>query len=762
MRVAGIVRSPGWARRLACAAVGVELVHIALVLFLRNSIVLVSCLQIFLPVLAAVACLRNRHVSQSSRDRRAWVLLASAFALWTVAQVCYYVELYFLPPDSVFRSVDDVLWLFFAVPLLLVLSGSLEGNLNWVSWMDQVQAFLFYSVVMVMVYSRPSILTFDKAYSVQNVALLLSCVLRYSAAATDHERRFFGRLGAYLLTYSICSAVGGALAHRGWAPGSMVDLFWTAPLTLFCVLTFLGEADHHLSSRKKLRLQDEFSRYLHDLSALGLAVLSMGASIYLTLHWTLRGSVCLMCSFALFAARTCGRERELHRANERLQESVLQDALTGLGNRACLRQHLGHLLTGAAKSHHHAVAALFVDLDRFKSINDSLGHEVGDKVITEVASRIKASCQSGSVVCRLGGDEFVVVLEGDLAHSAEHAATKILNEIRAPLWLDSKMLQLSGSIGVAITRGDDEPDTLLRKADYAMYRAKRLGKNRVEVSDAAMHANAHAGYMLEAELRDCLEREQIGIYLQPIYSLEKNDVCGFEALARWSHPQLGMIPPSEFIPLAEETGMILELGRQVLARACRAVTLWNKTWNTHLWVSVNVSARQFSDADLISSLLQTLASTEMDPNLLHLEITESVLLVGEDAVAKVLLEAQRCGMEISLDDFGTGYSSLSHLLSFPTDEVKIDCSFVRGLHQDVRRAELVRTVLQLGRSLHKRVIAEGVETDEELQALQEMGCKYAQGELFAKSFPVENLAALAPFAVTNMPTGVGRRKYGVV
>ncbi len=762
MRFAGIVRSSSWAQGLACAAVGLEIIHLALLLFLRNPVVIVSCLQILFPMLAVVACLRNRYISRSSRDRRAWALLTIAFVLWTIAQVCYYVELYLLPPDSAFRSVDDVLWLFFAVPLLLVLSGSLEGKLNWVSWMDQVQAFLFYLVVMVMVYSRPSILTFDKAYSIQNLALLLSCALRYSAAATDHEKRFFGRLEVYLLAYSCCSALGGALAHRGWAPGGMVDLFWTGPLCLFCVLTFLGETDSRLNSKKRLRPRDEFTRYLHDLSALGLAVLSMGASIYLTLHWTLRGSVCLVCSFALFALRTCWRERELHRANERLHESVLQDALTGLGNRACLRQHLGQLLTGAAKSHHHAVAALFVDLDRFKAINDSLGHEVGDRVITEVASRIRAACQSGAVVCRLGGDEFVVVLEGDLAHRAEHAATTILNEIRAPLWLDSKMLQLSGSIGVAITRGDDEPDTLLRKADHAMYRAKRLGKNRVEVCDAALHSDAHAGYMLEAELRECLEREEIGICLQPIYSLEKNDVCGFEALARWPHPRMGTIHPGEFIPLAEETGMIVELGRQVLARACRAVTLWNRTWNTHLSVSVNISARQFSDADLIPSLLQILAGAEMDPHLLHLEITESVLLVGEDAVAKVLIEAQRCGMQISLDDFGTGYSSLSHLLSFPTDEVKIDRSFVRGLHQDVRRAELVRTVIQLGRSLHKRVVAEGVETDEELQALQEMGCKYAQGDLFAKSFPVETLMALAPFAIANPPRASGRRKYGLV
>lgn len=247
--------------------------------------------------------------------------------------------------------------------------------------------------------------------------------------------------------------------------------------------------------------------------------------------------------------------------------------------------------------------------------------------------------------------------------------------------------------------------------------------------------------MLEAELQDCLNREQIGVYLQPIYSLQDNDVCGFEALARWSHPRLELIAPSEFIPLAEETGMILDLGYQVLTRASQELVRWNVTWNTRLTLSVNVSARQFSDPNFLPSMLEILARTGMDPHLLHLEITESVLLVGEDTVANLLVEAQRQGMDISLDDFGTGYSSLSHVLSFPTDEIKIDRSFVHGLHQDPRRAELVRTVLQLGQFLHKRVVAEGVETQEELQALQELGCRYVQGYLFAKPFPVEDLAS---------------------
>ena len=247
------------------------------------------------------------------------------------------------------------------------------------------------------------------------------------------------------------------------------------------------------------------------------------------------------------------------------------------------------------------------------------------------------------------------------------------------------------------------------------------------------------GYQLETDLRECLNKKTMEVYLQPIFCVQELHVCGFEALARWSHPQLGIISPGDFIPIAEDTGMIVELGRQILTRACRAVAYWNRARGSRLTLSVNVSARQFSNPDLLPGILEILVQTGMDPHLLILEVTESVLVVGDSSVAQVLSEAQRHGLQISLDDFGTGYSSLSHLLNFPTDEIKIDCTFVQGLDRDGRRAELVRTVLHLGRSLNKRVIAEGVEKSEELAALRDMGCEYVQGYLFSKPFPAEEL-----------------------
>jgi diguanylate cyclase (GGDEF)-like protein len=745
MRIPQIGRSPRWTKGVVYAALGLQLLHLLSLLVLAKPAFVSNLLQFILPVLVGVGCLFNRAASRRASDRRAWALLSTAFGFWTIAEASYLIESHYLSlgdlrPGTILSSVDDVLWLLFAVPLLLVVSGSLEGKLNLVSWLDQIQAFVFFVVVVVLVYSHPSVLSFNAAYSVQNLALLLSCSLRYSAAETHRERKFFLRLGVYLAFYSLCASMGNALAHRGWPPGSVVDLFWTAPLSLFCLIVLTRQTGSGFEPRKtRPVVEDDLMRYLHDLSALGLAALSMGSSVYLSLHSILPGSVCLLCSFAFFAVRTCVRERELHRVNTRLHESVRMDALTGLGNRVGLREYLGRSLDSAPpRTGDHAVAVLFVDLDRFKAINDGLGHDIGDKVIMAAARRITVACEGRGRAFRLGGDEFVVVLIGEMAKLAEQVARTTLAEIHAPLWVGSNVVQISGSIGVAIGKG--EADDLLRNADHAMYRAKRLGKNRVEVSNAPLVSPQRTGFLLEAELRECLHHEQIIAYLQPIFSLQNNDVFGFEALARWNHPQRGIISPREFIPLAEETGMIIRLGRQILTQACREVARWNAAWNTRLSLSVNISARQFSDPDLLASILEILACAGMDPELLHLEITESVLLVAEDTVAKVLMEAQQHGMDICLDDFGTGYSSLSHLLSFPTDEIKIDRSFVRRLHQDARRAEVVRTVLQLGRSLNKRVVAEGVETREELETLQEMGCRYVQGYLFGKPFPVQALA----------------------
>jgi diguanylate cyclase (GGDEF)-like protein len=744
MQFLSMGRFPKRVQGIIWAAFGLQLLHPVALLAFAKPFAISNLLQLFLSILVVAGCLWNRRFYSRPRDRRAWTLLALSFALWSAAETCYLVESHYLStgilqPNTAFSSIDDVLWLFFAVPLLLVVSGSLEGELTWVSWMDQVQAFIFFSIVVILVYSH-SALSFNAAYGVQNVALLLSCLLRYSAAESHQEKDFFGRLAIYLGSYVLCASIGNVLAHHGWLPGSLVDLFWTIPLSLFCLVVLSSEIHKGLHADGKELTEGEFMRYLHDLSALGLAALSMGSAVYLISHWTVPGLVCLACSFTFFAVRTCVRERELHRVNTRLRKSVREDALTGLGNRAGLREHLAGLLEetsteGAGRS----VAVLYMDLDRFKAINDSFGHEIGDRVLVETAARIVVACQGKGFACRLGGDEFVVVLDGAMAESAERVAGAILMELRTPLWVDSKALHLSGSVGVAI--GEGRADDLLLKADHAMYRAKRLGKNRVEMCSASLLSALQTGYMLEAELRDCLYCEQIGVYLQPIYSLQNKELAGFEALARWLHPRLGAVSPQEFIPLAEETGMIVELGRQVLTQACREIARWNATWDTRLSLSVNVSAQQFADPDLIPSFLAILANAHMDPQLLRLEITESVLLVAEDTVAKVLREAQLHGMEISLDDFGTGYSSLSHLLSFPTDEIKIDKSFVQGLHQDARRAELVRTVLQLGRSLNKRVVAEGVETSEELEALESMGCRYVQGYVLGRPFPVQDLSS---------------------
>lgn len=492
MRLLATSRALNGTRLLACVALGIQVLHVICLLSLANPLPLSDCLQLTLPVLVVAGCLAKRSSLLEIRDRRTWSLLAFSFAIWSLAETCYLLEVRYSSRGAL-SSIDDVLWLLFAVPLLLVVSGSLEGNLNWIRWLDQVQAFVFFVVVAILVYGHPSALTFNRAYSIQNVALLLSCSLRYSAAESQKDRKLFGRLALYLLVYLLCSGIGNGMAHRGWEPGSPVDLFWTLPLTAFCVFVVTIEPDED-SGWSEQRNAGELTGYLHDLSALGLAALSMGSSVYLAMHWKVPGSFCLALSFVFFSIRTCGRERELHRINRRLRDSVLEDALTGLGNRARLRESLSTLLNGSAPAKHPkgTTAVLFIDLDRFKSINDSLGHESGDKILREVARRIKRACETGGIPCRLGGDEFVVVLHGELAEAAENFARAVLCGIRDPIHLGVKVLQISGSIGVAITRGEAEPDELLRKADHAMYRAKRLGKDRIELCDsrvAAVSAN---------------------------------------------------------------------------------------------------------------------------------------------------------------------------------------------------------------------------------------------------------------------------------
>ena len=423
---------------------------------------------------------------------------------------------------------------------------------------------------------------------------------------------------------------------------------------------------------------------------------------------------------------------ERRQAEEQLRQHALSDALTGLPNRLLLTDHLRLAVEQTRRHPTHLFAVLFLDLDRFKMINDSLGHSVGDQLLVAIARQLEDCLRAGDTVARLGGDEFAILLN-DLAHfdDAIRVADRVLNELKLPFNLDGHEVFTTASIGIALSNNRYETaEDVLRDADTAMYRAKAEGKARYEVFDMVMHARVVALLQLENDLRRAIERKEFCLHYQPIVTLADGRVRGFEALVRWQHPERGLVRPDEFIPVAEETGLIVPLGRWVLHAACTQMRRWQQLSPAHrnLRLSVNLSGKQFAQADLCEQIEYTLAATDFDPRCLQLEITESVLMENATTIVPMLSRLRALGVELALDDFGTGYSSLSYLRRFPIQTLKIDRSFMRA---DEESAEIVRTIILLARNMRKDVVAEGVETSLQLATLRALDCAYAQGYLFS-------------------------------
>jgi diguanylate cyclase (GGDEF)-like protein len=389
---------------------------------------------------------------------------------------------------------------------------------------------------------------------------------------------------------------------------------------------------------------------------------------------------------------------------------------------------------------------LFLDLDRFKVVNDSLGHQVGDQLLIAVARRLERCLRSEDTVARLGGDEFAILLQ-NIHHTSDagRIAERIQGELLEPVNLNGYDVFTSVSIGIVDSSGaNGAPDLVLRSADMAMYRAKATGKARYEMFDLAMHAEALARLQLETDLRHAFERNEFRLVYQPIVSLELGRMVGVEALLRWTQAERGIVAPSEFVPLAEEMGLILPLGRWVLTEACAQMGRW-RTAVPHaasFAVCVNLSVKQFAQPDLAQQVAATLASAGITPTDLTLEVTESVIVDNPDQASTVLRDLKQLGVELHMDDFGTGYSSLSYLTRFPMDAIKIDRAFVSRMDADDTQFQLVRTILTLARSMNLRAVAEGVETPAQLLALRKLGCEYAQGFLFSEPLEADEMEQL--------------------
>src|SRR5688572_22866710 len=437
------------------------------------------------------------------------------------------------------------------------------------------------------------------------------------------------------------------------------------------------------------------------------------------------------------------RTAELEEAKARAQHLADHDALTGLPNRRLLEDRLTQALALSHRNRKNS-AVMFVDIDRFKTINDSLGHAIGDALLKEVANRLVGQLREGDTICRIGGDEFVVVLpEVKRSSDVAHVAQKVIEQLSQPVTVEERELVVTCSIGIAVYPDDGrDAESLIRNADAAMYHAKELGRANYQFFTEQMNQAASRRLQLENDLRRAVGKGELRVHFQPIVDAASGRIAAHEALARWMHPKRGLVQPAEFIQLAEETGIILKIGEWVLAEACRWSTFIGARSHDggDLQIAVNLSAPQFNDPQLPKMVARALKETGLPPRLLELEITESTAMQQTDVTLRTLRRLKALGVSIAIDDFGTGYSSLSYLRRFPVDKVKIDRSFVAELPEDRDQGAIVSAIVALAHALQIRVVAEGVETEAQREFLRSCGCDFIQGYLVGRPSDADTAA----------------------
>jgi diguanylate cyclase (GGDEF)-like protein len=440
------------------------------------------------------------------------------------------------------------------------------------------------------------------------------------------------------------------------------------------------------------------------------------------------------------------RTAEAERVEQQLRHDALHDRLTGLPNRAFFVERVRVAVERARRNPDECFGVLFLDLDNFKAVNDSFGHVAGDELLLEVARRFTGCLRSLDMLARLGGDEFALLLENIREPSdAARVAERLQASLQTPVDLGEDEAYTSVSIGVAVHNdADDHPQNLLRSADLALYRAKEQGRGRFQVFDPRMHEEAVRRLRLETDLRRALERDQFRLHYQPVVSLDSGRIVAVEALLRWEHPERGLVAPGDFIHVAEDTGLITDIGQWVLEQACRQCQLWRREHGDDapesVWV--NLSVRQLAEGDLAHQVSQVLKALHFEPAQLTLEVTENLLVENVEASLRTLRDLNALGVRVFMDDFGSGHSSLGYLDRLAIDGIKIDRAFVGHLGSGERPLQLVRTIVGLIRGLGLTPIAEGVETEEQLRLLRDMGCAYAQGFHFSRAVPPDGIAKL--------------------
>jgi diguanylate cyclase (GGDEF)-like protein len=524
------------------------------------------------------------------------------------------------------------------------------------------------------------------------------------------------------LTYVVGAAVAGALAG-GIERAGMSVFFVTAPIILIVYFTY----QKYLSEIKATSAQAEQAERERAEAEKARAEAERERAEQAERH------------VEELNRHIAEQERismQLEESKDHFRHAAFHDALTNLPNRALLAENLKFVMERAKQAEDYQFAVLFLDLDRFKNVNDSLGHTIGDQLLIAMARRLESCIREVDMVARLGGDEFAILLDG-IPNSGEatNMAKRIQEKLESPFNLSGHEVFTTTSIGIALSStGYDHPENMLRDADTAMYRAKAQGKARYEVFDKGMHARAVYLLQMENDLRRALDREELRVYYQPIVSLDNGQLAGFEALIRWQHPERGFINPVDFISLAEDTGMIAPIGLWILKRACQQLAKWQWSSPAHrqLFMSVNLSGKQVAEPNLVGQIQQILEETHVDARHLKLEITESVVMENAELAAQFFKRLKDLGVQLSIDDFGTGYSSLGYLHRFPLDTLKIDRSFVGRIGEAAENIEIVRTIVSLADNMGMEVVAEGVETLGQLTQLRRLNCKYGQGYLFSR------------------------------